>query len=431
MTPDAALRFLYSLQASGIKFGLSSVEEALTRLGDPHAALPFIHVGGTNGKGSVCATVSHLLRRLGLKVGLYTSPHLIDFRERIQINGEWLAPSHLAGLVSRVRRATAPLPLTFFEFATIMALLEFARRRAEAAVLEVGMGGRLDATNIVRPLVSVITNVSREHTQHLGRTLRAIAAEKAGIIKRGVPVVCGAAGVGLEVIAARCRDAGAPLLRLGGQFRLRRRGECQGRAVIDYHGLEHKFRGLELALAGRHQAANAALALAAAELASSRLGRQFSEEVVRAALAEVRWPGRLERLGEAPLLLLDGAHNPAGARALAADLAAHRRGRRILVIGVLADKEAAGILRPLLPLAERVIACAPESERALGPEALAKLISRLSGQRAEVVASVAQALQRAASQAGPAGTVCVCGSLYTVGEARASLLAASCAAASC
>jgi dihydrofolate synthase/folylpolyglutamate synthase len=417
MTPGDALHFLDSLQASGIKFGLENARRALARLEDPHRRTPCLHVGGTNGKGSVCALLAEIFSRHGLKTGLYTSPHLREFGERIQINGRWLAPSRLAALVSRIRRRTQGIPLTYFEFATAVALLEFAEAGVQVAVLEVGMGGRLDATNVVRPLASVVTNVSLEHTQYLGRTLRAIAAEKAGIIKPGVPVVTAARGVALEVMAGRCRELGAPLLRLGRDFRLRRTG-----SRLDYYGLKLRLRDLDLALAGRHQHSNAALALAAAEVAAEGLGLRLDEEVLRSALREVRWPGRLERLGDSPLLLLDGAHNPAGARALAEYLADHQRGRLILVMGLLKDKDAAGLLRPLLPLADRLIACAPESERALAPERLAEHALRLSRAKPEVAGSVAQALQRALSLAAPTDTVCVCGSLYTVGEARACLL---------
>jgi dihydrofolate synthase/folylpolyglutamate synthase len=417
MTPGDALRFLDSLQASGIKFGLENVERALARLENPHRRTPFVHVGGTNGKGSVCALLAEILSRHGLKTGLYTSPHLMEFGERIQVGGRSLSPSRLAELVSRIRRTTQGIPLTYFEFATAVALLEFAEAGVDMAVLEVGMGGRLDATNVVRPLASVITNVSLEHTLYLGRTLRAIAAEKAGIIKPGVPVVTAARGAALEAVSGRCGELGAPLLRLGRDFRLRRTG-----SRLDYYGLKLRLRGLEPALAGRHQQSNAALALAAAEVAAEGLNLRLSEEAVRSALREVRWPGRLERLGEAPLLLLDGAHNPAGARALAEYLADHQRGRLILVVGVLRDKDAAGLLRPLLPLADRVIACAPESERALAPERLAEHIRRLWRGKPEVAASVAQALRRAITLAAATDTVCVCGSLYTVGEARACLL---------
>jgi dihydrofolate synthase/folylpolyglutamate synthase len=422
MTPDGALRYLYGLQESGIKFGLSNVQTALAALGEPQSQTAFVHVGGTNGKGSVCAMVAEVFRRSGHKTGLYTSPHLSEFRERIQVQGRWLAASRLPALVSRVRRAAAGVPLTFFEFTTVMALLEFAARGVEIAALEVGMGGRLDATNVVRPVACVVTNVSLEHTQHLGRTLRLIAAEKAGIVKPGAPCLTAARGPALEVLAQHCRTVGAPLLRLGRDFRLRPGRGGDGER-FDYIGLGRPIRGLRLGLAGRHQAANAALALAAAEVASGRLGFPLPEAALREALAEVSWPGRLERLGESPLLLLDGAHNPAGARALAAYLAGHARGRLLLVIGMLKDKDAGALLRPLLRLNPRLLVCAPATERALDPERLAGKARRLGAAGVEAAPSVAEALRRALALAGPPDTVCVCGSLYTVGEAREFLLA--------
>jgi dihydrofolate synthase/folylpolyglutamate synthase len=409
-----------------MKFGLRNTEAALTNLGEPQRRLRFAHVAGTNGKGSVCAMLEGVLRAAGLKTGLYTSPHLTDFRERIQVRGRWLPVSRLSPLISRVRRAAEGIPLTFFEFATVMALEEFARRGVEAAVLEVGMGGRLDATNIVSPEVCVITNVSREHTEHLGRTVRLIAAEKAGIIKPNVPVVTAARGAALEVIEARSRELGAPLLRLGRDFgcRARHDGGQEGSQVIDYHGLGRRLRGVRLGLAGHHQAANAALALAAAEIIAERLGRPLPEEAVRRGLAEVSWPGRLERLGSAPLLLLDGAHNPAGARALAAYLSGIE-GRLILVVGMLRNKDSAAMLRALLPLAERLIACAPKSDRALPAAEIAAQAERLGMAAVEVVPEVGRAVFKALELAKPDGTLCVCGSLYTVGEAREWLLAAS------
>ncbi len=418
MTPQAAQRYLDGLQVSGIKLGLENTRRALAALGDPHRALAFLHVAGTNGKGSVCAMLAEALRCAGLKSGLYTSPHLSDFGERIQVGGRPLPPRRLARLVSLVRRATRGIPLTYFEFATVMALAEFAEAGAEVAVLEVGMGGRLDATNAVTPLACVVTNVSREHSQYLGRTIREIAAEKAGIAKPGVPLITAASGPALAVIEARCAGVGAPLLRLGRDFRLRRSA-----AGLDYAGPRWRLRGLSLALPGRHQADNAALALAALEAAEPRLPRPLPEEALRRGLSEVRWPGRLECAGESPLLLLDGAHNPAAARALAAHLAG-LGGKKILVVGVLRDKDAAGILRPLLPLAHRAVACAPrEPERALGAEELAGVAARLGAAGVEVVPEVAAALRRALELAGPRDTVCVCGSLYVVGEARESLAA--------
>ncbi|MFH0808904.1 MAG: folylpolyglutamate synthase/dihydrofolate synthase family protein [Pseudomonadota bacterium] len=424
MVEGSALNYLYSLRCSGIKLGLENVRSVLATLGDPQLALPCIHVGGTNGKGSVCAMLSEIFRQAGFRVGLYTSPHLSDFGERIQTDGRRLSPERLDSLVDLVRDAAAArknISLTFFEFATAMALLEFASHGVEVAIIEVGMGGRLDATNVVSPLVSVITNVSRDHTEYLGRTLAQVAGEKAGIVKPGVPAVTAARGPALAVVRERCREVGAPLLELGRHFRLRG-GEKRG---FSYEGRTRRLSHLKLGLAGEHQACNASLVLAAVETAEKALGRVVPEEAIRAGLSRVSWPGRLERLGDSPLILLDGAHNPAGARALAAWLARHARGRLILVTGVCKDKDARGILRPLLPLAEVFVTCAAASERALNPEDLAEVARvLLRGQlTVEVVPQVAAAVARGLQLAGPDDTVCVCGSLFVVGEARDSLLA--------
>ncbi|HET9552150.1 MAG TPA: Mur ligase family protein, partial [Anaeromyxobacteraceae bacterium] len=334
-------RYLEGLSPLSMRFGLERVERAVEALGHPERAAPVLHVAGTNGKGSTCAMAAAALRAAGLRVGLYTSPHLEAFNERIQVDGRPIADADLADAAEAVRRACpwheAGAPeerLTYFEFATLAAFVHLARARVDAAVVEVGLGGRLDATNVVAPAVTAVARIGLDHTQLLGDTVEAVAREKAGIFKRGVPAVVHAhqpAGV-IEVLAAEAARAGAPLQV----------------APAAWDG--------PVALPGPHQLGNAGLA-AAALRALRGAGLPVGEEAVAAGIAGASWPGRLEAIGG---VLLDGAHNPDGAAALAAALAALHPGRPAeLVFGVLGDKDHRGMLAALAPVARRLHLVAP------------------------------------------------------------------------
>jgi len=420
--------WLAHLTRFGIKLGLESVGRLLAALGDPHLRFPSAHVAGTNGKGSTAVFLDGLLRARGLSVGRYTSPHLEDFRERIAVNGRPIADRDLVRLTARVAAAAAgaDAPPTFFEAATAIAFARFAGREGtrpvDAAVVEVGMGGRFDATNVLVPRVCVITNVTLEHTAYLGPTVAAVAGEKAGIVKPGVPVVTGADGEALAVIRARAAEVGAPLGILGADFAL----EPEAGGTLAYRGPWGAYRGLRPGLAGAHQRANAALAVAAAE---RFLGGRLDEPAVRRALAGARWPGRLERVRSRPAVVLDCAHNGAAARALARHLeATAAEGPLWLVLGVLADKDFEAVLEPLRPLARRVIVTAPDSDRAGDPAAQAAAAAK-AGTPAGVVLPVSAAVDAAVREAAAAGgRVVVTGSIYTVGEARAHLRGAARAA---
>jgi dihydrofolate synthase/folylpolyglutamate synthase len=409
-----AQAWVFDLQKYGIKFGLSSTLSLLARLGIPFEQGRYLHLAGTNGKGSVAAMLSAILTRAGYPVGLFTSPHLVRFEERFRLRDEDISAAGLLHLINRVREAidTAEPP-TFFEFATAMAFLYFHEQGARPVILETGMGGRLDATNIVQPLVSVITNISMDHQYFLGDTLSAIAGEKAGIIKPGAPLVTYARQKRvLDLFRQRCRELDAPMYVGGVDFKAR--GISPGH--FSYQGLTKPLERLTINLSGRHQYKNAAVALAVIELLQDK-GFPVPEAAIREGLAGVRWPGRLERVPQDPRVILDGAHNPDAAHTLAQALKRdHLPGRRFLVMGIMADKDEEAILGSLLPLTQTVIFTRPHYFRAAKPEDLAR---RAQPYALEVLLEpeVSRAVQRARSLAGPQDQVVVTGSLYTVGEA--------------
>jgi len=410
-----ATAWVFDLQKFGIKFGLSSTLRLLSRLGLPYQEGRYLHIAGTNGKGSVGAMLSAILTRAGYGVGLFTSPHLVHLKERYRLKDAEASEPRLLALINEVRAAVDDAePPTFFEFAAAMAFLYFFQEKADPIILETGMGGRLDATNIVHPLVSVITNISRDHQDYLGESLTAIAGEKAGIIKAGAPLVtyAGQKQV-LNLFKRRGAELKAPMYVGGVDFRAR--GAGGGR--FDYQGLDQRLSGLSLSLSGRHQYRNAALALAVVELLR-RANYPVSEAAIRQGLKLTSWPGRLERVAADPRVLLDGAHNPAAALALAQTLRkSPGNGRLILVLGIMADKDLEAILARLLPLAQTVIFTQPRYFRAAKPKDLA---ARAKPYNLEtlMIPRVAQAVRTAQSLAGPQDRIVVTGSLYTVGEAK-------------
>jgi dihydrofolate synthase/folylpolyglutamate synthase len=409
-----AQAWVFDLQKYGIKFGLSCTLSLLERLGLPFEQGRYLHVAGTNGKGSVAAMLSAMLTAAGYPVGLFTSPHLLRFTERFRLRDQDITAEGLLYLINRVREAIDEAePPTFFEFAAAMAFLYFHEQGARPVILETGMGGRLDATNIVTPLVSVITNISLDHQYFLGNTLAAIAGEKAGIIKPGAPLVTYARQKRvLALFRERCRELAAPMYVGGVDFKAR--GIFRGK--FSYQGLRKPLENLSVHLSGRHQYKNAAVALAVIELLQEK-GLPVPEEAIRVGLAGVRWPGRLERMLKDPRVILDGAHNPDAAHSLAQALKQDRvPGRRFLVMGIMADKDEEAILSTLLPLAHTVIFTRPHYFRAAKTEDLAR---RAQPYRLEVLQEpeVALAIKRARSLAGPRDQVVVTGSLYTVGEA--------------
>ena len=407
------LDVLYSLQKFGIKFGLSKTSNLLKALNDPHLDQRAIHIAGTNGKGSVAAFLSSILTRAGFRVGLYTSPHLVRFTERFQINGREIGQARATELMRLVREVMSDVePPTFFEAVTAMALLYFAQEKTDLVILETGMGGRLDATNVVTPLLSIITNISMEHREYLGNTLLEMAFEKAGIIKPRIPLLTGATQPKvLNLFQDRCQELDAPFYRLGRDFTYR----------TTAHGLHYRGPGLDLArlqigLQGRHQGRNAAMALAATELLRPHLPG-LSRDALRQGLAEAVWPGRMHLISDSPRIILDGAHNPAAIKALARSLPRDfTYDRLILVLGIMADKDARHILGNILPVADQAIFTRPVYERAMDPQTLCDHAASWDLPK-QVVPGLEQALATARTSAGQNDLVVVCGSLFTVGEA--------------
>jgi dihydrofolate synthase / folylpolyglutamate synthase len=414
MTPyQEAINYLYSLQKFGIKFGLSKTENVLKAFGDPHRGQRYIHIAGTNGKGSVAAFLGSILKEAGLRVGFYSSPHLVRFTERFRINGEEMGRDTAAGLIDELREVFAPeAPPTFFEATTAMALIYFAREKTDVAIMEVGMGGRLDATNVILPLVCGITNISLEHQEYLGKRLADITAEKGGIIKTGVDVVTAVSqSPVIHALEAMAAERNAPLWRVGKELRYR-----TTRAGLDYSGPKLRMRGLRLGLGGRLQARNAALALGIVERLGEK-GIHPSGENIREGLENTVWTGRMQVMGTRPTILLDGAHNPGALRVLARSIKADYTYRRlILVMGVMADKAIGEMLRIMVPVADYLICTRPLYYRAAEPEVLMTAAAPL-GRPGEAVPSLTDALARATEMAGPDDLILVCGSLFTVGEA--------------
>ncbi len=433
MDYQQAWAYLDNLQFFKIKLGLDSMADFLGRVDNPQEKLSCIHVGGTNGKGSVSMNLLTLLTGAGYKVGLYTSPHLSSVRERFRINDAYISEHDFAVIASQIAAVLGDSQITYFEFTTALALLWFAEQQVDIAILEVGLGGRLDATNVVRPLVSVITNVSMDHEAYLGTTLAQVAYEKAGIIKTGVPVVSGVGDdVSREVVAARCAEMGAELRLLGREFD----HANDGAGKWTYQGVNKKISDLECGMRGDYQRDNSSLALAVCELLSGR-GWPLDDDIIRAQLGKVYWPGRLEyfcldnegrKLAEQELqadgrrYLLDGAHNPAGMESLCASLRNEFTYKRLVCVwAVMADKDIAATLAAISPFCDVLIFTRPESERSATPEQLRAVLGPFRG---EIYADlmVADALARAKALAGRDDLILVAGSLYLVGAARCQLL---------
>lgn len=408
MTVAEALAYLHSLQQFGFQPGLASTRRLAALVGNPHDRLAFIHVAGTNGKGSVCALLESVYRTSGRRVGLFTSPHLIRFGERIQINRSLLPESELARLTATLRSALEaenartpgdPLTPTFFEFTTVLALLWFAEQGVDLVIWETGLGGRWDATNIVTPLASVITNIALDHQRILGATTAAIAAEKAGIIKPDVPVLTATDDFDARaVIEFRARELAVPCVMIG---------------PSEVANFRHA-----LGLSGAHQRVNGALAAATVRLLRAWL--PVSDEALAAGLATVQWAGRLQQIQRgSQTFLLDGAHNRAGIAALQKALPEHFPGTPpTLILGMLEDKDWAEMAAALVPLCRRVLTAPVASPRSVSAEALRDACRTATVARpVKAVGSVAEALKQSA----PDSRVVITGSLYFIGEALALL----------
>ena len=415
---EACLENMYSLRRFGIKLGLSTIRNILKGLGNPQKRFTGIHIAGTNGKGSIASGIASILKASGYRVGLYTSPHLVRFNERIQIDGKEISDHRVVDAYNAVRHVHyGDREPTFFEFATAMAFHEFAAKGVDWGIIETGMGGRLDATNILQPAVCVITNISLEHKSYLGNTIAEISGEKAGIIKKHIPVVTGVRQKQARAVVSDMATAkSAPLFQFGKDFRVRRKPN----GGFDYYGFTSTWKDLNTSLMGRHQVDNAAIMLAVCEVLKQN-GTAIQEQDLRKGLTQINWPGRLEKVSDAPMIILDGAHNLSAARNLAKLLRRDLKTRKItMVLGMLDDKPYKQMLQALVPICRRVILTRPVIDRALEPHQLFEAARHLA-ENITVVADVDTAVKSAVTTAKKDDVICIAGSLYVVGEAKQAL----------
>lgn len=411
---DNCLNTIYKLRRYGIILGLSTIRKILQGLGNPQDTFNSIHVAGTNGKGSIASALATILHVSGYKVGLYTSPHLVRFNERMCINNRHVSDEDVVSSYEAVKSVHhGSREPTFFEFTTAMALYEFGRQKVDWAVIETGMGGRLDATNIIKPALSIITNISLEHKIYLGNTIAEITREKGGIIKNNVPVVTGVKQKNaISVLKTIADSKSAQLYRFGDAFRVRRNN-----GSFNYFGLENVWRNIHTGLLGNHQINNAALVLASCEILNKN-NLDLTPQNIKDGLVQNRWPGRLEIVSWSPLILLDGAHNFIAARNLAGYLSENLSDRNItLVVGILDDKPCAAMLKSLIPFCSRVILTSPKIDRALPPEKLYPMAKEMISD-IHIIPDVDKAVIHAIETALPKDAICVAGSLYVVGEAK-------------
>lgn len=456
---NQALDFIHGLNTFGTKLGLENVTKLLEILGNPHKNMKIIHVAGTNGKGSTCAMIDSILRSNGYKVGLYISPYLEVFNERMQVNGQNISDEDLARLTDKVQRAVFYMrennigSPTEFEVVTAIGFLYFYEQAVDFLVLEVGMGGRLDATNVVTPLISVITPISSDHQEYLGSTLSAIAKEKCGIIKPKVPAVTSPQEPeAMQVIEETCKRLDCKLLKVIGEESISKNCDLYDTVTYklvsdDANGLvfdlktpAEEFKNLEIHLTGRYQLSNAATAVAAVDVLNMQ-GIDIKREAIYQGLKNARWPGRLEVILKNPLILIDGAHNIAGIKTLKdALIRYYSRKKKILVLGILKDKDYKDMLKEIIPTADAVITTSPVSPRALSASELADAVCEIFGENVirmpankslplESAESsmkipiyarkkIEDALSLALSSVSPNDMIVFAGSLYMIGYVR-------------
>jgi dihydrofolate synthase/folylpolyglutamate synthase len=401
---DRFSRSFPGLERSDMKLGLSRMRRVLKRLGNPEKSFKSIHVAGSNGKGSICAMLSSILTESGYKTGMYTSPHLVDVRERIMVDGKMIPGKDMERLGKAVIRIG--IRLTYFEFLTVISFLYFRERKVDFAVVEVGLGGRLDATNVVNPIVSVITNISLEHMDVLGDTIEKIACEKSGIIKNDRPVVTSAEGSALSVIKKAASERSAKVFVAGD--RIKRVSQNLNRQEIVY-----KNRKISLPLLGDFQIENANTAMAATEVLES-IGIRIGTDKTKKGIENVRWPGRLEVVGRRPLMILDGAHNPAGIRSIKPFIKSLKFRRMILVTSIMKDKDYRGMLSEISPMADVTILTKADTDRAIDPVRLEKY----AGKKCLVQRDARKAVRLAESLAEKDDLILVTGSIYLVGNVK-------------
>ena len=402
---NECLNAMFGLRRFGIILGLSTIRNILRGLGNPQNRFATVHIAGTNGKGSVAALLSAILHAAGYRVGRYTSPHLIRFNERICINDQPISDGDVVAAYNAVKGAGyGRREPTFFEYATAMALFTFWKKEVDWAIIETGMGGRLDATNIIKPALSIITNISIEHRTYLGNTIAEIAGEKGGIIKKNTPVITGVKQkTAISVLESIAASNTAPIYRQGKAFRVKKKRD----GSFNYYGMNDTRRGLQTNLAGSHQIENTALVMAACEVLNQKKAT-LPSPAIKKGLFNARWPGRLEIVKDSPLVILDGAHNLIAARTLKKYLSKNLTGRKItLVIGILDDKPYQSMLKSLLPLSSRVIITKAKIDRALPPETLHKVAAPIVPDT-RIIHDVSGAVKYAIKSTPPGGCSLYC-----------------------
>ena len=427
ITYAEALDYIYDLTKYGIKLGLKNIHYLLYLLGEPHKKLKIIHVAGTNGKGSTCSLISSILQSDGYRVGLYTSPHLVDFTERIKINHKPIDRKRVSELLERIKpyiEKVANTPSyghpTFFEVITSLAFLYFFEEQVDFLVLEVGLGGRLDATNVCEPLISTITHIDYDHIDKLGDSLGEIAREKGGIIKpEGIVISSNQYEEAYNEIKSMADEKNSLIYSVGREISYKIvKSDIKG-VTFNLKGIYYNYKNLHTSLLGRHQADNAATAITTIEALKIR-GVNISEKAIRAGLEKVKWTGRLEIIQNNPTLILDGAHNPSGIRmvqqALKEIFSYHRL---ILVLAIFADKDYKKMIQIIAPKADLIITSKATSPRAAPPQVIAKEAEKYIEQNKIIVTeNIPQAINCALSNSKKDDLICITGSLYTVGEAK-------------
>lgn len=439
MSYNETIQYLYELQKYGTKFGLENIRRLLFNLGDPHKAFSSIHVAGTNGKGSTSAIIANLLHKYGLKVGLFTSPHILNFTERIRVNNEEISNVDVINLTNEIKDIidkSENISPTFFEVVTSMAMVYFQRSEVDIAVIETGMGGRLDATNIIMPVVSVITHISYDHKEFLGNTIRDITYEKAGIIKSNIPVVSSYQEKEVEVILQNVANTKSSPFYLYGRDFL---GEIESINVngikFNYYDSFIKLKNLFLPLTGEHQLFNVCTAIKAVLIFLSnnqcfhiKTQNGFNEDVVNSfiydGLKDLKWHGRIELIKQDPPILIDGAHNPDSANALVNTLEKVFKqiyNNFIIIFGIMNDKDIEGIMRPFLTIASDVIVTSPAYNRSASPERLYDIANLIGFKKVHKTENIRDAIKTAEKiwSYNPSKTlIIITGSFYTIGEVK-------------
>lgn len=428
MDYEGAIGYLYDLKIYGMSLGLERIEYLLNVLGSPHKELKAIHVAGTNGKGSVCAFLSSILHSAGYKVGLFTSPHLISFEERIQVNGEKISKDKVCSLVEKIKPIAESMSKsgefehpTFFEIVTAMAFTHFSEEGVDYAVMEVGLGGRLDATNVLTPLISVITTIALDHTHVLGKELDEVAREKAGIVKSGIPVVTGVEDDKiLALIKKTCEEKECEVYSSKEHGAYKLRGVNLDHQTFDIEVNGKLYNDLMIPLLGEHQIKNALIAAITSEVLKTK-DIAIKETNLRKGFESTIWPARLEIIQEKPMVILDCAHNPTGMRALKSALQGLFKGKKVtLIIGIMRDKDIPGIIKEIANVADNIIITKPKFERASEPDIIEGEAKKYC-KNVMIKPKVEDAVKYAIKNASMDDIICITGSIFNVGEAMTAL----------